>query len=69
MGRTPYAETEALLAVMEGNNADAYRILRGMYPYELRAFRDQLEHVVDLTLEAETTGLVDGPVDDPVTTS
>jgi hypothetical protein len=60
MPRTPYAETEALLAAMEGRNADAYAILRNMYPNELRVFRDQLEHLVNLIREAEAIALVDG---------
>jgi hypothetical protein len=61
MPRTPYMETEALLAVLEDRGADAYAILRKMHAHELRTFREQLERLVDLTLEAGTIALVDGP--------
>lgn len=48
MAATPYAETEALLAVMERRNGDAFKILEDMYPGELDAFRDQVNRLGNL---------------------
>lgn len=46
--QTPYTETEALLAVMEGRNGDAFKILEDMYPNELDMFRDQVNRLGNL---------------------
>lgn len=46
--QTPYAETEALLAVMEQRNGDAFKILEDMYPNELDMFRDQVNRLGNL---------------------
>jgi hypothetical protein len=46
--QTPYAETEALLAVMEKRNGDAFKILEDMYPNELDMFRDQVNRLGNL---------------------
>lgn len=45
MAETPYAETEALLALLNGNDAEAERILLECYPNELdklAEFSDEL---------------------------
>jgi hypothetical protein len=52
MSRTPYAETEFLLAVMEGDTAEAERLADDMLPNERRVFRNQLLEAVELIGDA-----------------
>lgn len=46
------AESEALHRIIEGDPAEAYRILCDFLPGELQAFRDQLESLRYLAGEA-----------------
>jgi hypothetical protein len=46
--RTPYVETEALLAVMEERDDDALAMLRDMMPGELKAFGHNASHLRSL---------------------
>lgn len=46
--RTPFTETEALLAVMEGDPDRCQEILAGFLDGELRTFRDQIHLLDDL---------------------
>lgn len=46
--RTPYVETEALLAVMEGDREHAEDLLRDLYRNELETFDRQLTFLRDL---------------------
>ena len=48
MSRTPFAETEALLAVMEQDEAEARRILEDSTATELAVFADQVAYLADL---------------------
>lgn len=48
MADTPYVETEALLAVMNGNPEGAEEILAGLLPGELNIFDDQVTFLGDL---------------------
>lgn len=52
MSRTPYVETEILLAVMEGNTSRAQDFIEGMLNGELRVFRNQVRELLDLLEEA-----------------
>jgi hypothetical protein len=52
MAQTPYAETEALIAVMSEDEDEALRILDDMLPGERRRFVDQLDR---LSLLADDT--------------
>lgn len=47
MSETPYVETEALLAVMEGDPKRAEELLNSMSGSELRAFDAQLDLLGD----------------------
>jgi hypothetical protein len=46
--RTPYVETEALLAVMENRGADALALLDDMLPNELRTFDQQVDRLSEM---------------------
>jgi len=48
MSRTPYVETEFLLAVMEERVEDALKIARAMLPAERSALRGQFQQGTDL---------------------
>lgn len=54
MGKTPYIETEALLAVMDddGGNDRARELLGQMSPNELNSFGAQVDTLSDLIEEA-----------------
>lgn len=46
--RTPYVETEALLAIMDGDREHAEDLLRDLYRSELETFDRQLTFLHDL---------------------
>lgn len=48
MPESPYVETEALLAAMNGDHERAEEILAGFLPGELRTFDDQVTLLRDL---------------------
>ena len=48
MSATQYAETAALLAIMEGDHAEARRILLDFHPRELADLRGQAQELIDL---------------------
>lgn len=48
MSQTPYAETEALLAVLEGRSDDARKMVAAMYPGEARNLRMACDKLADL---------------------
>lgn len=48
MSATPYTETEALLAVLEGRPEDARKMLAEMYPGEARNLNGACERLVSL---------------------
>lgn len=51
MSTTPYAETEALLAVLNGDTARARQLLDDMLPGERRVFTGQLNILADMVAE------------------
>ncbi len=53
LAETPYAETEALLAVMNGDPERAEKILDGFLPNELITFDDQVTFLADLLARVE----------------
>ncbi len=46
-----YAETDALLAVMEGRQADARELLEDFMPMELATFTHQIHELLTLARE------------------
>ncbi len=48
MARTPYAETELLLAVMEGDEERAETLAKDFYIGEARTLKDACQSIIDL---------------------
>jgi len=50
---TPYAETEALLAIMDGDTEKARGLVSGFHPSELQSFKNQLWELHGMICDVE----------------